>query len=233
MAKILIVDDDKDILKFADALLTQANHEVKIATNPIAAIELLNSRSFDLIITDANMPHYTGFELVKTIRVDARYKNIGIAMLTGLREKESIEKAIKAGVDDYIVKPIDPMIFLRKVKELLDKKPPRKQQELNFSSIAKETNAKITLETQVISVSESSMKLRTQFALPEDSLLNIQTQIFNSMGIEPPPLKVISVLKVDSEFHLTIGYVGLTEQDSEKIRNWINNELNKRKYKAI
>ena len=232
MAKILIVDDDKDILKFTDALLTQAEHEVKIATDPIMAMDLLNNRHFDLIITDANMPHYTGFELVKTIRSDSRYKNTGIAMLTGMREKESIEKAIKAGVDDYIVKPIDPMIFLRKVNDLLSKKPPRKQQEITFSSISDETDAKIKLETQIISISETGLKLRTQFALPPGCLLSIQTNLFHLMEVETPPLKVIACNKLENEFQLSVSFVGLSEHDFDKIRSWIHQELNKRKYMA-
>lgn len=231
MAKILIVDDDKDILKFTDALLTQAEHDVKIATDPVMAIEFLRNRVFDLIITDANMPQYTGFELVKTIRTDARHRSVGIAMLTGLREKESIEKAVKAGVDDYIVKPIDPLIFLRKINDLLEKKPPRKQQELSFSSVSTQTQAKIQIDTEIISISETSMKIKSSFPLPEGSLINVENSIFKNMEMETPPMKVISVDKIDNEFQLIVSFVGLAESDFEKIRTWIHKEMSKRKYK--
>ncbi|MCB0390236.1 MAG: response regulator [Bdellovibrionales bacterium] len=232
MAKILIVDDDTDILKFTDALLTQAEHEVKTATDPIMAMDFLNNRQFDLIITDANMPHYTGFELVKTIRSDIRYKNVGIAMLTGMREKLSIEKAIKVGVDDYIVKPIDPLIFLRKIDNLLQKRPPQKKQELAFSSISAQTEAKLKLETQLISVSEDGLKIRTQFSLPLGCLMTIESSLFHLIDIETPPLKVLSCEKFENETQITLGFVGLSEHEIEKVRSWVYKELSKRKHKV-
>lgn len=235
MAKILVVDDDRDILKFVDALLTQAEHEVKIATDPIIALGLINHRTFDLIITDANMPHYTGFELVKTIRSHNRCKNVGIAMLTSLREKENIEKAIKAGVDDYIIKPIDPLIFLRKIKDLLDKKTPTRQNEIALSELFPESKSQVHLESQILSVAETHLKLRTPFPLPEGTLITLKSQLLNIMGFEPtpPPLKVIAIEKVENDYHLTVSFVGLRETDYEKIRNWINIETSKRKLKAI
>ena len=232
MAKILIVDDDKDILKFTDALLSQSGHYVKVATEPIMAMEFLNARSFDLIITDANMPHYTGFELVTTLRADDRFNDLGIAMLTGMREKESIEKAIKAGVDDYIVKPIEPMTFLRKVEDLLAKKPPQKAIEIQYSEISKETDAKIQLETKIISVSENGIKVLTNYNLPEGSLLTLQTSFFHRIGIEPPPLKVGSSTKQEKEYLVTVNYVGISEVDFQKIRSWVYHEANKKKYRV-
>ncbi len=232
MAKILIVDDDKDILKFTDALLSQSGHEVKITVDPLSAIELLNSRTFDLLITDANMPHYTGFELIKTVRSNNRYKNLGIAMLTGMREKASIEKAIKVGVDDYIVKPIDSMVFMKKIEELLTKKPPQKQLELTFSSQSKLASSQILFESKVQSISEYGMKILSPFEIPNGCHLSLQTYIFAQADIEPPVLKILSSEKIENEYIHQVGFMGLSEMDSEKLRSWLQNETNKRKLKV-
>lgn len=232
MAKILIVDDDKDILKFTDALLSQAGHEVRVATEALSAIDLITNRSFDLIITDANMPHYTGFELIKTIRKDPRYRDVGIAMLTGLREKESIEKAIKAGVDDYIVKPIDPMIFVRKIDDLLKKKPPRKQMEITFSAVSDQAKANLSVDAKIATISETFLKIHLPFDLPVGALVNLQTGLFAKLEINTPPLRVMASEKHDDEFVISLAYVGLSEVDLEKIRSWLHMETNKRKVKS-
>src|SRR4051812_10592644 len=103
MARILVVDDDRDILKLVERVFTQAGHIILTADDAFKAMTILESTDFDLLISDANMPHFTGFELVQTLRRNRRFQNMAIAMLTGLRERKDIDKALKAGVDDYIV----------------------------------------------------------------------------------------------------------------------------------
>ena len=115
MARILVVDDDTDILKLVERVLGQVGHTVFTAEDPMRAMDLIQRVGFDLLVSDANLPHYSGFDLVQTIRHEPKYANMSIAMLTGLREKKDIERAIKAGVDDYIVKPIDPLILIQKI----------------------------------------------------------------------------------------------------------------------
>src|SRR5210317_1448319 len=110
MARILVVDDDPDILRLADRVLSMGGHIVFRAQDAVRAMDLLNSSMFDLLISDANMPHFSGFDLVRHVRNNKRFNNMAIAMLTGLRERKDIERAVRAGVDDYIVKPIDPMV---------------------------------------------------------------------------------------------------------------------------
>ena len=83
MARILVVDDDRDILNFTEKLLLLANHDVFVAIDAIQAMDLLNSTPFDCILCDANMPQYNGFELVQTIKSNKRFENLTIAMLTG------------------------------------------------------------------------------------------------------------------------------------------------------
>ena len=68
MARILVVDDDTDILKMAEKILVSAGHTVFTAEDALRAIEWLNNITFDLLLSDANMPHYTGFDLINTIK---------------------------------------------------------------------------------------------------------------------------------------------------------------------
>ena len=121
MARILVVDDDKDILKFAEKVLSHQGHITFIAEDGWTALETLNRLDFDMLISDANMPNMNGFQLVQTLRSNPKFKNLIIAMLTGLKERKDVQKALDAGVDDYIVKPLDPLILLQKIESLFSK----------------------------------------------------------------------------------------------------------------
>ena len=97
---ILVVDDDPDILKLAERVLASAGHTVLTASDVLSALDLMNRLQFDMLISDANMPHYNGFDLVTTIRKNSAYKNMSVAMLTGLRERKHVERAVRDAFAD-------------------------------------------------------------------------------------------------------------------------------------
>jgi DNA-binding response OmpR family regulator len=174
------------------------------------------------------MPHYTGYELIKTVRATSRTKDMAVAMLTGVREKSSIEKAIKVGVDDYIVKPIEPLVFMKKVEELLLRKPPKKQLELAFSNSHKLSTAKLTLDCKLISLSEYGLRISSSQSLQDGNLIGLQTQLFEQIGIEVPAMRILSSERTHDEYIFNIAFIGLNESSSEKLKFWIQNEINKK-----
>ena len=112
MSHSLVVDDDELILKVAKSVLQKAGHAVTLAKDGHQALEAIDLELFDLIITDANMPNgISGFALAATIRKNERINNIPIMFLTGRKDKADVSRALESGVDDYIVKPIDPDII--------------------------------------------------------------------------------------------------------------------------
>ena len=76
MAKILLVDDDPEILKVAEKVLAHANYQTETASDALIALDALNSSRFDALITDANMPRYSGFQLIQTVRNDKRFDHM-------------------------------------------------------------------------------------------------------------------------------------------------------------
>jgi CheY-like chemotaxis protein len=120
MYKILLVDDDGDVRRFVKKILERDGHQVVVVENGLTALNELNNEHYDLLLSDANMPQYSGFDLIKTIRLQAKHKDLLIAMLTGRREKQDIQMAIDLGVQDYIVKPIDPQVLLQKVQKIFE-----------------------------------------------------------------------------------------------------------------
>lgn len=121
MAKILVVDDQASILKTAEAILKKAGHEVYTAADGYIALEKLSIFTFDLIVTDANMPGISGFDLVKALRIGEKTRNTPIVMLTSRHEKRDVEKAIQVKVSDYVIKPIEPAVLISKIETLLGK----------------------------------------------------------------------------------------------------------------
>lgn len=122
MFSILLVDDDADVRRLVKKILEKGGYSVVTVDNGLSALDDLNSHQYDLLLSDANMPQYSGFDLIRAVRRQPRHKGMSIAMLTGRREKQDIQTAIELAVDDYIVKPINPEVLLGKIEKILSDK---------------------------------------------------------------------------------------------------------------
>jgi len=113
-SKILIVDDEENVLSFLNDALKKNDFIIKLAKDSNEAIDLLNKNKFDLILSDINMPGMSGFELLTFCK--EKYKTTEIVIITGNPGIEGAIKAIKHGAFDYITKPILP----KKLNEIVD-----------------------------------------------------------------------------------------------------------------
>jgi DNA-binding response OmpR family regulator len=114
--KILVVDDDADLLALVAFALTQAGYVVVKAPDARSAVKLFAEESPDLAILDINLPDGTGFDVCESIRADS---SIPIMMLTARGEEEDLVRALELGADDYLTKPFSPRTLLARVKALL------------------------------------------------------------------------------------------------------------------
>mgnify|MGYP001068177483 FL=1 len=106
--KILVVDDFATMRKIVRNILKQLGfNNIEEADDGNSALTQLKSQSFDFVVTDWNIPNMSGLELVKAIRADGNLKHIPLLMVTAEALKENIVAAVKAGVNDYVVKPFD------------------------------------------------------------------------------------------------------------------------------
>lgn len=120
--KILIVDDEPDILEILKLNLQSEGYKVSTAENGKKALKKVDKINPDLIVLDLMMPIMDGIETCERLRLDSRYKNTLIIFLTARSEDYSQIAALDVGADDYITKPVKPRVFLSKIKSLLRRK---------------------------------------------------------------------------------------------------------------
>lgn len=117
--KILLVDDENDILEFVGYNLRKEGFDVYTASNGMEAIRLAEEVMPHLILLDVMMPEMDGIETCEVIRNNPKLKNIFVAFLTARGEDYSQIAGFEAGGDDYIAKPIKPKVLVSRIKAML------------------------------------------------------------------------------------------------------------------
>lgn len=117
--RILLVDDENDILEFVSYNLQKEGFKVYTASNGATAIKLAEEVMPHLILLDVMMPEMDGIETCQVIRSKAKLKDVLIAFLTARGEDYSQIAGFEAGGDDYIAKPIKPKVLVSRIKALL------------------------------------------------------------------------------------------------------------------
>ena len=120
--KILIVDDEPDILEILKINLENAGHKVYSASNGKKALKKADLIIPDLIILDIMMPIMDGIETCERLRLDERFKETLVIFLTARGEEYSHIAAFESGADDYITKPVRIKILISKIKALFRRK---------------------------------------------------------------------------------------------------------------
>lgn len=116
---IMVVDDSSAIRQSITFVLEQAGYEVVQAQDGTDAVSKLAGRTFDLVISDVNMPHMDGIALTRYIRQSATHKFVPILMLTTESQTEKMQEGKAAGATGWIVKPFETEKLLSVVKKLV------------------------------------------------------------------------------------------------------------------
>lgn len=124
-AKILIIDDEPDLVSTVEYRLKFAHCEVVTAGNGREGLEKAAVEKPDLILLDTNMPVMDGHETLKLLRADSRLKHIPVIMLTARCEPQDIAAAAAHDVTDYITKPFDFTDLIEKIRKSLGRKKSR------------------------------------------------------------------------------------------------------------
>ena len=127
--KILLVDDDPDILDALGMILEARGYQVVTARDGVEGLANIKAENPDLLILDLLMPKMDGFAVCKELQDPrwSKFKNMPILILTSVREEASrrryeLETGLELNVDDYVEKPVSPDVLLARVGKLLKKK---------------------------------------------------------------------------------------------------------------
>jgi len=117
--KILVVDDEPNIVLSLEFLMKQAGFQVRTASDGEAALAAIAAEQPDLMLLDVMMPRKNGYEVCQAVRANPDWKGIRIIMLTAKGREVEREKGMALGADDYITKPFSTQEVVDRVRELL------------------------------------------------------------------------------------------------------------------
>ena len=127
-ARLLVADDNKVNRLLLGRSLEQLGHRVAMAENGRIALEMLKRESFDLLLLDMEMPEMSGFEVLEQLVADLQLRDLPVIVTSSLEGVAHVARCIELGADDYLPKPVNPVLLRARIGSSLEKKRLRDQQ---------------------------------------------------------------------------------------------------------
>jgi adenylate cyclase len=134
--KLLVVDDNRVNRLLLGRALEQLGHTVTFAENGRAALEALRQRPVDLLLLDIEMPEMDGYQVLETLAADPNLRDLPVVMMSSVEEVDSVARCIEMGAEDYLFKPVNPVLLKARIGSSLEKKRLRDMQRELFRKFA-------------------------------------------------------------------------------------------------
>lgn len=121
-SRLLVADDSEMSRDLLSRRLRRQGHEVSLADNGRAALDMVSHQRFDLVLLDTVMPEVNGFDVLARLKADETLRHVPVIMLSAFDDVDSVVKCLQLGADDYLPKPCDPMVLRARVESALEKK---------------------------------------------------------------------------------------------------------------
>ena len=149
--RLLVVDDNEDnrytlILR----LELEGYQDIAVAGDGEAALEMLRSREFDLMLLDVMMPKLDGYQVLERLKAEGRLHNIPVIMISALNETDSVVRCIELGAVDYLAKPFDPVLLKARVGASLEKKRLRDEVKAHLVRLEEELESARQLQKSMV-----------------------------------------------------------------------------------
>ena len=118
--RVLIAEDHPHGAELLEAYLADTPWDTRVAVNGEEALRIAREWHPDIVLLDVMMPRLSGFEVCRTLRADPDNRDVGILMITALDQPSDVDRALDAGTDDFLTKPIDKRELLLRINALLD-----------------------------------------------------------------------------------------------------------------
>ena len=182
--RLLVVDDNKVNRILLSRGLEQQGHKVDTAENGRQGLEKLRANFFDLVLLDIEMPEMNGYQVLETCLQDPDLRDIPIIMTSSLDEIDSVVKCIELGAEDYLNKPVNPILLRARVNASLEKKRLRDEQRKLFRTFATKEVADELLR--------SGFSLGGEYV--DASVMFADIRSFTSIGEKQEPADTIELL---------------------------------------
>ncbi len=186
--KILLVDDDTDLVDWLGYAFRRDGYKVYTATNGEAATRLFETQAPDVVVLDLVMPRRDGMEVLRDIR---KQSNAPVILLTAVGDEEHVIKALKSGADDYVIKPFRPRELRARVEAVLRRAQaagqarPAPQEPLHCGNIALDPGLKeVTVGGEPVALSRIEFALLEHLMLNLNRVVSITDNIANVWGYE-------------------------------------------------
>jgi CheY-like chemotaxis protein len=126
---LLVVDDNKVNRLLLARGLEEQGHHVEFAKDGREALDALRSNHYDLVLLDIMMPEIDGYQVLEELTTDQALSNIPVIMTSAMDEIDSVAKCIELGAEDYLFKPVNPILLKARINASLEKKRLRDQQQ--------------------------------------------------------------------------------------------------------
>jgi adenylate cyclase len=126
--KLLVVDDNRVNRLLLGRALEQLGHTVTFAENGREGLEALRQHPVDLVLLDIEMPEMDGYQVLAALAADTHLRDIPVVMMSSVEEVDSVARCIEMGAEDYLFKPVNPVLLKARIGTSLEKKRLRDQQ---------------------------------------------------------------------------------------------------------
>jgi DNA-binding response OmpR family regulator len=162
---VLVVDDEPTVREVVASYLRRDGHDVVEAADGVAAVELVDSRRFDLVVLDMMLPGVNGLEILRRIR---RLGDVPVIMLTARAEEADRVAGLELGADDYVVKPFSPRELAARVNGVLRRAAPKPMiadMPLQFGELAIDRRAReVKVDGRVLDLTPKEFEVLTHLA---------------------------------------------------------------------
>lgn len=202
--KLLVVDDNKVNRILLSRGLEGDGHKVETAENGRQALEMLRNNAYDLVLLDIEMPEMNGYQVLEACLQDSELRDLPIIMTSSLDEIDSIVKCVELGAEDYLNKPVNPILLRARVNASLEKKRLRDEQRKLFRTFATKEVADELLK--------SGFSLGGKYV--DASVMFADIRSYTSYSEREDPAEIIELLNnyFALMFDAIIGHHGMVNQ---------------------
>jgi adenylate cyclase len=211
---ILVVDDEALNCEMLVRRLERMGFTASVATNGRHALEMINVKTFDLVLLDILMPVLDGFQTLERLKADEQHRHIPVIMVTALDEVSATVRCIEAGAEDYVPKPFNAVILRARIGASLEKKRLRDQERAHLQEIqaerAKSERLLLNVLPKAIAERLKSGDTSVVDAVADATVLIADIVNFTRIAAELAPTRTVALLnELFSEFDRLVEQVGI------------------------